>query len=84
MYRQLRTDERLRDIPVIMFSAVPGGTFGHALRMLGVAGEDLPEPFAYIEKPPRPEEMLGIVLSALDRPGPRRNANAQEETPHGV
>ena len=59
MYRELKSDPELQDIPVIILSGVEAKAFDHALRMLNVsrAGE-LPQPEAYLEKPPVPERVL--------------------------
>jgi len=66
MYRQVKTDERLKHIPVIMLSAVAGKTFSHSLRMLNVGLDDtLPEPEAYVEKPPKAEALLEIAERLL-------------------
>jgi len=69
MYLRLKTDAALRDVPVIMLSAVAGLTFDHVLGMLGAAGGNLPKPFAYVEKPPRPETMLALARAALKEGG---------------
>ncbi|GBC62317.1 chemotaxis protein CheY [Desulfonema ishimotonii] len=62
MYRHLRTDEQLREIPVIMLSGVGKKTFYHYLSMMNIKPEDaIPEPEAYLEKPPNPEELLEIA-----------------------
>jgi CheY-like chemotaxis protein len=59
MYRQLKNDEQLKDIPVIMLSAIAEKTFFHSQSMLNYyMGDSMPEPEAYIEKPPEPEELL--------------------------
>jgi CheY-like chemotaxis protein len=48
MYRQLKTDKILKDIPVIMLSAVAKKTFIHYLTMLDIRLEsDIPRPTAY-------------------------------------
>ncbi len=61
MYRNLRTDPELKKIPVIMLSAVSRDTFQHTLKMLNVRlAASLPEPDAYLEKPPDAEELLAI------------------------
>lgn len=65
MYRALKAGSEWRDIPVIMLSGVRAGTYAHALAMSGAAGETLPEPFAYIEKPPQPERLLEIARPIL-------------------
>lgn len=62
MYRQLKTDETLKDIPVIMLSAVAKNTFIHYLKMLNVQlNNSIPYPDAYMEKPPEADELLKIT-----------------------
>lgn len=62
MYRQLKTDKTLRDIPVIMLSAVAKKTFIHYLKMLNIQlNNSIPYPDAYMEKPPEAEELLRIT-----------------------
>lgn len=68
LYRAIQADENWRDIPVIMLSGVKAATYSHALAMSGVAGESLPEPFAYIEKPPRPDDLLTLARTVLGAP----------------
>lgn len=66
MYRQLKTDPALKDIPIIMLSAVEEKTFLHYIKMLRIRLNDtIPEPDAYIEKPPEPEELLKIAESLI-------------------
>ena len=65
MYRALKAHEEWKDIPVIMLSGVKRATYAHALAMSGISGDTLPEPFAYVEKPPRPEELLALARSVL-------------------
>lgn len=69
MYRALNKEEAWRDIPVIMLSGVKAATYSHALAMSAVTGELLPEPYAYIEKPPQPERLLELARPALERAG---------------
>lgn len=62
MYRQLKTDNDLKDIPVIMVSAIAKKTFSHYLKMLNVQKEDnIPEPEAYMEKPPEAAALLKMT-----------------------
>lgn len=62
MYRQLKTDKTLKDIPVIMLSAVAKKTFVHYLKMLNLQlNNSIPYPDAYMEKPPETEELLKIT-----------------------
>ena len=62
MYRELKLDPALKDIPVIMLSALSRKTFFHSQRILDeYKGERIPEPTAYIEKPPEPDELLEVI-----------------------
>jgi CheY-like chemotaxis protein len=62
MYRQLKTDKTLKDIPVIMLSAVAKKTFIHYLKMLNIQlNNSIPYPDVYMEKPPEAEELLRIT-----------------------
>jgi CheY-like chemotaxis protein len=66
MYRQLKMDATLKRIPVIMLSAVAGKTFIHSLKMLSLGREEvLPEPEAYVEKPPKASTLLQIAEKLL-------------------
>ena len=67
MYRALCAADDWKDIPVIMLSGVRAHTYAHALAMSGVGGEPLPEPYAYIEKPPQPERLLELARPVLLR-----------------
>ena len=70
MYRELKADPRLRDIPVIVLSAVEEESFRHSVNMLraGGAGE-LPDPDRYLEKPPDPERLIQETKTLLEMPG---------------
>ena len=66
-YRQFREDERLGSIPIIMVSAIARKTFFHSIRLLKpLSGRQLPEPEAYIEKPPDAAELTGLIQAILD------------------
>jgi CheY-like chemotaxis protein len=66
MYRSLKTDPALMDIPVIMLSALAKKTFLHSQSVLDAyKGEKIPEPAAYIEKPPEPDELLEAIENSL-------------------
>jgi two-component system phosphate regulon response regulator PhoB len=66
MYRELRKDPELKGIPVIMLSALSRKTFLHSQKLLDeYDGEKIPEPEAYIEKPPEPEELLEAIKQSL-------------------
>ena len=69
MYRELKTDANLKDIPVIVVSAIAKKTFFHSQNLLGsYMGIPLPEPEAYIEKPPEPEELYAMTRKILHAP----------------
>lgn len=66
MYREIKTDPDLKNIPVIMLSALSKKTFFHSQKVLNeYKGEKIPEPEAYIEKPPEPEELLTAINNIL-------------------
>lgn len=66
MYQQLKTDNDLKHIPVIMLSAIAKKTFYHSKGLLSVhPGQSLPEPEAFIEKPLEPEELLKLAKTLL-------------------
>ena len=66
MYRELKLDTALKEVPVIMLSALSRKTFFHSQRVLDeYKGEKIPEPNAYIEKPPEPEELLEAIRKHL-------------------
>jgi two-component system phosphate regulon response regulator PhoB len=67
LYRELKNDPALKDIPVIMLSALSKKTFFHSQKVLDeYKGEKIPEPAAYIEKPPEPDELLEAIRNSLD------------------
>ena len=66
MFRQLRTDDTLCNIPVIMLSAVAQKTFTHYLNMVNARLKDpIPDPDAYIEKPPEAEDLLKMTATLI-------------------
>jgi len=67
MYRDLRVDSELKDIPVIMLSGIAKKTFFHSQNVLDAyTGQSVREPDAYIEKPPEAEELLQSVRGLLN------------------
>lgn len=66
MYRELKRDPNLRDIPIVVVSALSKKTFSHSQKVLDdYEGETTPGPTAYIEKPPEADELLAAVRQAL-------------------
>lgn len=65
-YQQFREDGRLGQIPIIMLSAIARKTFFHSIRMLQPASRgQLPEPEAYMEKPPDAAELNRLITKLL-------------------
>ena len=66
LYRELKTDESLGQIPVIMLSAIAEKTFLRSQKALTEFGEDkIPEPEIYLEKPIEPEELGKIIKDTI-------------------
>jgi len=66
MYRQLKTDQALKAIPVIMLSAVAQKTFSHYLNMVNARlDRPIPRPEAYIEKPPEADDLLQMAARLI-------------------
>lgn len=66
MYLTLKTDPKLKKIPVVMLSAVKKEIFFHYLKMLNVKLENnVSEPDAYLEKPPDHEDLLRAIKKLL-------------------
>jgi len=65
-YQQFRTDRKLSHIPIIMLSAIAKKTFLHSIKMLSSPqGPQLPEPEAYMEKPPDANELSRMITELL-------------------
>ena len=61
-YRELKSDDALQHIPVIILSAVAQHTFLHYLKMLNAReGLNIPLPDSYIEKPPEVPYLLNTI-----------------------
>jgi len=70
MYRELKTDESLKDIPVVILSAISKRTFLRSQEALTeFGGEVVPEPEVYIEKPVEPEDLAQTVREVLSEKG---------------
>ncbi|MBW1900560.1 MAG: response regulator [Deltaproteobacteria bacterium] len=62
MYRALKREEKLKDVPVIMLSTIDKQTFFKFHIVRGShSGKVQMELDTYLEKPPEAEELLGIV-----------------------
>jgi len=62
IYHSLKCDARLKRIPVLMLATLNEKTFNHYRLSQNIQrGCVLPEPEAYLEKPPEAEELLNII-----------------------
>ncbi len=65
-YQQFREDERLSRIPIIMLSAIAKKTFFHSIKVLNPLGQrQVPEPEAYMEKPPDAVELSRLITELV-------------------
>jgi CheY-like chemotaxis protein len=66
LYRKLKTDSTLCNIPVVIVSAISKKTFLHSQKTLNAhRQQSLPEPEGYIEKPPDADELLSEIERVL-------------------
>ncbi|MBW2674088.1 MAG: response regulator [Deltaproteobacteria bacterium] len=66
MYRELKSDESLKDIPVIILSGIAKRTFLRSQEALTEFGDQaIPEPDVYIEKPVEPLELAETVKGLI-------------------
>jgi two-component system, OmpR family, phosphate regulon response regulator PhoB len=62
LYREIKSNDATKHIPVIMCSAVSKKTFFHSHKELDrYHGASIPPPEAYIEKPPEAEELIACL-----------------------
>ena len=70
LYRELKTDQSLKDIPVVILSGISKRTFLRSQEALTeFGGEPVPEPEVYIEKPVEAEDLAQTVSEVLSRKG---------------
>ena len=64
LYRELKADEKLKNIPVIMLSTIDRKTCFHYLKCKrSASGGAMPEPEAFLNKPPEADELLQLIHS---------------------
>lgn len=66
MYRELKSDETLKNIPVVILSGIAKRTFLRSQEALTEFGDQsVPEPDVYIEKPVEPDELAETVKKLI-------------------
>ena len=66
MYRELKSDQELKDIPVIMLTGIGEKSFSHYLKMLNLKVKDpIPQPDAHMEKPLDHEKLLKLTKKLI-------------------
>jgi twitching motility two-component system response regulator PilH len=67
LYRELKTDKYLKDIPIIILSGIAPKTFLRSQKALTeFGGKEVPEPKVYLEKPVEPEVLAEEIKKILD------------------
>jgi CheY-like chemotaxis protein len=80
LYQRLRADPEFCGTGVLVVSAIAGQAFRHSLALIRAGtegGDPLPEPDGYVEKPPRPEELLAEAERILHKRHITTPAHAQ-------
>ena len=66
LYRELKTDKSLKDIPIIILSGIAKKTFLRSQKALTeFGGKEVPEPKIYLEKPVEPEVLAEEIKKIL-------------------
>ena len=61
LYVNLKCDQQLKTVPVIVLSSVASKVLFYMQRMKGVPARDVPEPDAFVSMPPEAAELLRLV-----------------------
>ena len=66
LYRELKTDKSLKDIPIIILSGIAKKTFLRSQKALTeFGGKEVPEPKIYLEKPVEPDVLAEEINKIL-------------------
>jgi twitching motility two-component system response regulator PilH len=66
MYRELKTDDSLKNTPVIILSGITRRTFLRSQEALTeFGGQNVPEPEGYMEKPVEPDELAKMIQKVI-------------------
>jgi len=71
LFQEIKKDDRLKHVPVIMLTGVSEKAFAHHLKMLNIRADgSLPPPHAYLEKPLDPAKLVATIERLLRRDDP--------------
>ncbi len=66
LYRHLKTDDGLKEVPVIMFTGIALRSFLKSQKALDeFKGGEIPRPDIYLEKPVEPEELVAAIETKI-------------------
>lgn len=66
LFQEIKKDDRLKHLPVILLTGVSEKAFSHHLKMLNIRADDsLPPPDAYLEKPLDPAKLVQTIERLL-------------------
>ncbi len=66
LYHRLKTDEILKNIPVIMFTGIAMKSFLKSQKALAeFGGKEVPQPDIYLEKPVEPDELIRAIKKKI-------------------
>ncbi|MCF8052950.1 MAG: response regulator [Desulfobacterales bacterium] len=66
LYREIKTDKKLRDLPVVILSGIAEKSFLRSQKALTeFGGEPVPEPECYLEKPVEAEDLIQAIQKIL-------------------
>ncbi|MBU1397717.1 MAG: response regulator [Proteobacteria bacterium] len=66
LYHKLKTTEKYKRIPIIMFTGIALSSFLKSQKVLDeFKGEEVPEPDIYLEKPADPEELAAAIKKKI-------------------
>lgn len=66
LYREIKTDKKLRNLPVLILSGIAEKSFLRSQKALTeFGGEPVPEPEYYLEKPVEAEDLARVIQKIL-------------------
>jgi len=66
LYRQMKTDSKFKNVPVIILSGITQRSFLRSQKALTeFGGAAIPEPETYLEKPVEPQELAAAIKAIL-------------------